>query len=161
MRSVVRCVKTVVVSVALACDTPNTCVIIDNAYATTSGDVVYAAFWEATAFTAPITPGNSSEPHASVFASANAAYAVLAPGWDPQSTATPTLLVVLKSRAEYALDFDNTLHIVIDDATFAGNCATGSPLSQSDADFITQRVFQSTFAGLHYDAATCTTSPRP
>jgi hypothetical protein len=69
------------------------------------------------------------------------------------------------------------LSIPVEDTTFAGNCATGSFLSQQEADFITQVVFPSAqqgagweagpggehipnlFAGLRYDAATCALSP--
>jgi len=50
------------------------------------------------------------------------------------------------------------LHIPVDDATFSGNCAAGSVLTQTQADFITRRVFATDFAGRHYDAATCTTT---
>jgi hypothetical protein len=47
----------------------------------------------------------------------------------------------------------------VDDTDFAGNCATGSALTQSQADVITQLVFPSIFQGLQYDAATCRTTP--
>jgi len=147
--------------IACACDSPATQVIFENDYATTSANVVYEARWEATTLAAPLAPGESSDPQSSVFASSNAAYVVLAPGWDPSSGAAPTSFVVLESRAGYALDFDDTLRISVDDASFAGNCATGSMLSQDDADFLTQRVFAQTFTGLHYDASTCTTTPSP
>ncbi len=160
-----RRVRNVPLALALlgtvACDTPHTQVIVENAYPTASGNVVYRAFWEADSFTAPIAPGSSSDPEDSLFASANTAYAVLAPGWDAASGSIPTSLVVLQSRSGFALAFDKTLTISISDATFAGNCSTGSVLSQADADFITHNIFAADFVGLHYDAATCTTSGSP
>jgi hypothetical protein len=53
----------------------------------------------------------------------------------------------------------DTLQIPVDDETFVGNCASSSFLSQSQADFITQRVFPSIFANLRYDAGNCKTTP--
>jgi hypothetical protein len=64
----------------------------------------------------------------------------------------------MQSRSGFAVHLNDTLHIPVDDADFAGNCATGSALTQSQADFITQLVFPGTFQGLQYDAATCTTT---
>lgn len=57
------------------------------------------------------------------------------------------------------MDVRNTLHIPVSDASFAGNCAAGGVLTQSQADFITQIVFPDVFGGFTYDAATCTTTP--
>src|SRR5580693_2576252 len=97
----------------LACgwDTPHTEVVIDNAYPSSTANVIYEAFWLDNAFTTPISPGTSSDPLVSVFASSNSAYVLLAPGWDPRSSAAPTSFVVLESEGEYGLDFDNTLSI--------------------------------------------------
>lgn len=147
----------------LACgwDTPHTEVVIANAYPSSTANVIYEAYWLDNSFTTPIPPGTSSAPLASLFASPNAAYVLLAPGWDPSSSTAPTSFVVLESEGGFELDFDNTLTITVDDATFNGNCAAGSYLAQAEADFITQRVFAQTFAGLHYDAATCTTTSGP
>jgi hypothetical protein len=142
-------------------DTPHTEVVIANDYPPSTTNVIYEAFWQSIAFTTPVPEGASSDPQTSLFASPNRAYAVLAPGWDPNSGAPPPSFVVLESEGGYALDFDNTLTIPVDDATFNGNCAAGSYLAQADADFITQQVFAQTFAGLRYDAATCTTTSAP
>jgi hypothetical protein len=98
-------------------------------------------------------------PDETVPASANSAYAVVAPGWDPESGISPTSFVVLKSRDGFSVQVGDTLQIPVDDSTFAGNCASGSFLSQSQADFITERIFPSIFAKLRYDAATCKTTP--
>lgn len=141
-------------------DTPYTYVVVDNNYPADAAApfVVYQAFWQAVAFTTPVPPGSSSAPQSAVPASDNTAWVVLAPGWDPSSSSSPTSYVVMQSRSGFAVHLNNTLHIPVDDADFAGNCATGSLLSQSQADFITQLVFPSIFRGLHYDAATCATT---
>lgn len=149
-------------SFALGCDKPSTNVVFDNQYAADSGDVIYQAQWSAVAVSTPVPPGMSSAPADSVPASANTAWVALAPGWDPTSMTPPTSFVVLRSASGFDLHINNTLHIPVDDSTFVGNCAAGSTLSQDEADFITQRVFQGAFIGLTYDASTCTTSmPAP
>ena len=140
------------------CDTPTTYVVLDNTYppSSTNSLVVYEAFWQAIAFQAPIPPGFSTVPQSTIAASANTAYAVLAPGWDPSISTPPTSFIVMQSRGGFAVHLNHTLHIPVDDTTFGGNCAAGSFLSQEQADFLTQRVFRNTFAALKYDAATCT-----
>jgi len=52
---------------------------------------------------APVAPGESSAPQSTVAASDNTAYVVLAPGWDPASSAEPSCLVVLQSRQGYGV----------------------------------------------------------
>jgi hypothetical protein len=148
---------------ATGCDTPDTRVVLDNQYppSTTNALVIFQAFWQAVSFTTAIPPGASSDSQSTVAASANTAYVLLAPGFDPDVDATPTSFVVLQSLTGFGVHFNTTLHIPVDDTTFVGNCAAGSFLTQDQADFITQRVFASTFAGLHYDAATCTTTAGP
>jgi hypothetical protein len=148
---------------------PLTFVVFDNDYPSSSTTplVVYQGYWLAVPFPNPaagavggILPGASSAAQSTVPASANLAYAVLAPGWDPTSSTAPTSFVVLQSYGGFALDLGDTLHIPIDDTTFVGNCAAKSFLSQAQADFITQRVFATVFANSHYDPANCETTPR-
>ena len=146
---------------AAGCEVPTTTVAIENRYPTSGYLVVYQAFWQAVRFTAPVAPGASSDPQNTVPASDNAAYALLAPGWEPGSATPPTSFVVLQSKSGFAVDLDSSLAIPIDDTTFAGDCGAGSHLDQAQADFITMRVFESVFAGLAYDAATCTTEASP
>ncbi len=148
-------------SFAAGCDKPETDVVVDNEYpAWTPGPpVVYRAKWKEVWFDGPISPGASSDPQPAVPASPNTAYVLLAPGWDPTTSAAPTSLVVMQSKDGFDLHLDNTLHIPVDDAHFIGNCAAGSFLSQEQADFITQLVFPSDFESLTYDAATCATTP--
>jgi len=150
-----------VAALGVGCDTPQTFVVLDNRYAPspTNALVVYRAQWHAVSFTAPVSPGASSDPQHTVPASAIAAYVLLAPGWDPSSPTAPTSFVVMQSRDGFEEHLDETLHIPVDDTTFVGNCAAGSFLSQEQADVITQRVFASEFATLRYDAASCTTTP--
>lgn len=140
---------------------PQTNVVLENRYAPSTSLVVYDAWWLNVSFAGqPVPPGIASGPQSTIPASAdNAAYVVLAPGWDPASGAPPGSLVVIQSRGGYAVALGETLHIGVDDADFAGNCAAGSRLAQEQADFLTQVVFAGDFAGLQYDAATCTTTP--
>lgn len=141
------------------CDTPVTNVVLENRYAASpNARVVYRAKWQSVTFADPIAPGAASEPQSALAASANTAYVVLAPGWDPASGSPPTSFIVLQSRTGYGLNLDDTLHIPVDDTTFTGNCAAGEPLSSAQADFITQRLFPDDFASFVYDAKTCTTT---
>ncbi len=137
------------------CDTPHTSAILENA----SASFVYRAQWQSVTFGDPLAPGTASDPHDALPASANDAYVLLAPGWDPSSTTPPSKLIVLHSRAGYALHADQTVRITVNDDAFEGNCAIGSTLSREEADFITQRIFPDVFANATYDPSTCTTSP--
>ncbi len=142
-------------------------VVLDNEYPAwaTQPLVVYRAYWGAVSFQEPVAPGASSDPQDTVAASANTAYAILAPGWAPTdaSSALPTSFVLLQSREGFAVHLNDTLHIPVNDTTFAGNCAANSTLSQLQADFILQLVFTPNIypdaaAPFTYDPATCTTS---
>jgi hypothetical protein len=147
--------------VAAACtEPPATTVVLVNDYppSRTNSLVVFGAYWQAVSFQDPIPPGSSSTPQETVPASANTAYVVLAPGWDPVSPTPPISFVILQSRNGLGVQEGDTLDIAVDDTTFMGNCASGSFLSQSQADFISQLVFPSIFAKLHYDALTCRTT---
>ena len=141
---------------------PTTSVVLENRYPTTPDNalVVYDAHWQNVSFQGQHVPsGASSAPQVTVPASAdNEAYVVLAPGWDPTSTTPPTTFMVLQSRSGFAVALGDTLDIPVDDVGFEGNCAAGSRLTQEQADFLTQIVFASDFAGLQYDASTCTTT---
>ncbi len=142
-------------------DGPHTAVVLTNGYPATGTAplVIYRAYWQNTSFPTPIEPGQSASPQAAESTSGDTAYVVLAPGWDPELQATPTSLVVLQSRSPISVRYNDLLTITVDDATFAGNCAAGTPLPQAQADFITQVVFRSDFAAYRYDAATCTLTP--
>jgi hypothetical protein len=147
------------------CDKPDTRVVIDNQYPSSTpgagavANVIYQAAYKETSFQDPILPGASSDPAAVVAASSNTAYVLLAPGWDPDAGTAPDALVVMQSKDGFAVHLDTTLRIPVDDTTFGGNCAAGSHLTQAQADLITQRVFPDVFAGVAYDPATCATRP--
>jgi hypothetical protein len=151
-----------------ACDTPNpTNAVVDNAYPELAdgGDpstqvVVYKAWFVTTLFTEPVLPAQSSDERRSVPAT-DSAYALLAPGWDPEGTAPPTALIAVQSKGKLSVRRGDVLHLAVSDATFTGNCAAKQPLSQADADFITQRIFPGDFANVTYDATTCTSAPTP
>jgi hypothetical protein len=163
----IRVVLPLFCALVTGCGGPQTTVVVDNDYPPYAVVplVVYDAAWEAVALqqpdgaAAPVPPGDSSGPQSTVPASANTAYVLLAPGWDPASSTPPTSFIVLQSQAGFAVSLGDTLHIPVDDTTFVGNCAAGSFLTQAQADFITQRVFPGDFGSLSYDAATCTTTP--
>jgi hypothetical protein len=148
---------------ATGCDTPSTTVVLENEYPRSAERplVVYDAVWETVEWKTPIPPGTSSDPQPTVATSGSTAYVLLAPGWDAKSGAPPAEYVLLQSRDELGLRFAETLEIPVDDATFAGNCASGSHLSQAQADFMTQLVFAGEFGALGYDAATCTARSGP
>jgi hypothetical protein len=140
-----------------ACETPDpTKAVVQNDYPLTPGAslVVYKVWWAATLFDVPVAPDAASDEQRSVPES-DFAYAVLAQGWDPASTTPPTKLIAVKSKAKLTATRGETLHIVLSDATFVGNCAIKQPLSQEDADFITQRIFPGEFKGVFYNAETC------
>lgn len=133
--------------------------VVDNGYSATQ-TVVYRAWWVATYFPEPVAGGAASTEQRSVPAS-DFAYAVLAPDWDPASATPPARFVVVKSKAPLSLTRGATLHIVVDDQSFTGSCTAGQPLSQEEADFITQRIFPGEFANVTYDAKTCASTPSP
>ena len=140
-----------------ACETPDpTKAVVENDYPMTPGAsiVVYRAWWAATLFDDPVAPGETSDEERSVPES-DFVYALLAPGWDPASGSPPTRLVAMKSKQKLAATRGDTLRIVVSDGTFAGNCAANQPLSQEDADFVTQRIFPGAFANVVYSAQTC------
>lgn len=149
------------------CDTPDpTHAVVENAYPEPppdggeggAGIVVFRTWWVATLFADPVLPGTVSAEERTV-PETGPAYALLAPGWDPESGAPPARLVPVISRAPLRAVRGTTLRIQVSDETFAGNCAAGQPLSEEDADFVTQRIFPGAFAGLVYDARTCTSAP--
>jgi hypothetical protein len=153
---------------AVACDTEDpTMVVVDNDYAAlpdggdpTTEMTVYRVWWVTSLLSDAVAPGAEGQPQRTV-PNADFAYAVLAPGWDPSAPAPPTRFIAARSAAKLSAARGETLHVHVSDDTFVGTCEPGKALSQSDADFITQRIFPAEFAGLAYDATTCTATPLP
>src|SRR5215469_11192668 len=124
---------------ATSCATEDaTIAVVDNGYPTKI--TVFKVWWQTTVFVDAVAPGGEGTAERTVPAT-DTAYAILAPGWDPSSKTPPPVLLPAKSIAPFGTSRGETLHIVVSDATFAGNCAAGEPLTQPDADFITQRIF--------------------
>jgi hypothetical protein len=142
-------------------------VVVDNDFSPTgaaadpsAGTSVFKVWWVTSLLPDPVAPGGEGQAERTVPAT-DFAYAVLAPGWAPSSTTAPSRFLAAKSSVALSASRGDTLHVHVSDATFVGDCAVGAPLTQGDADFITQRIFPGEFAGVVYDAATCTTSALP
>lgn len=148
-------------SLLSACETSDaTQAVFDNQYPVTDAAavgsvVIYKGWWSVAELRDPVAAGSESDP-LRVVKGTDYAYALLAIDWDPASGTTPEMLLPVRTNAKLTADRGDTLHIGISDLTVLGNCLTGKPLSQEDADFITQRIFPGEFAGQGYDAATCT-----
>lgn len=153
----------VLTALTSACETSDeTRAVFDNEYPareSRSPDrvVLYKGWWSVAQLAAPVLPGAESDA-VRVVNGSDYAYALLAIGWDPASGRSPTRVIPIRTNTPLSVARGETLFIDISDATTLGNCLTGQPLSQDDADFITQRIFPGPFTGLHYDAASCTTT---
>jgi hypothetical protein len=130
--------------------------VVDNRHEAPA--VVYRAWWSVTYFATPVPAGGESSANR-VVTSTDYAYALLAPGWDPDAGAPPTTLVAVRTKDKLTVGRGATLHIAFSDETADGNCAAGLPLPQDVADLITKSVFPDEFSGISYDAATCTARP--
>jgi hypothetical protein len=152
----------------VGCSSENpTEVVADNDYPavpdggdSTTEMTVYKVWWMTTLMPDAVMSGDEGQPQRTV-PGAGVAYAVLAPGWDPRSAAPPSRFLAARSAASLTAKRGDTLHVRVSDATFDGNCAAGNPLSQAEADFVTERIFPAEFAGLVYDAATCSARLAP
>ena len=153
-------------AVFAACDTETaTQGVVDNAYPAPpdGGDpakqmVVYRTWWVASYFPDPV-PGGMESSEVRTIPASDFAYAVLANDWDPASMTPPTTFIAVKSKAPLSVARGEVLHITVSDQTFNGNCAGQQPLTQADADFITQSIFPGEFTGFTYDAKTCVLTP--
>jgi hypothetical protein len=150
------------------CETETaTSAVVDNSYPPfgDGGDpatqvVVYRAWYATALFKGALAPGDTSEAERVVPAT-NYAYALLAVGWDPSSAEPPARFVVVRSADKLAVSRGDTLQIAVSSIAFVGDCAAGRPLSQDDADFVTQRIFPGEFANVTYDAASCVLTAKP
>lgn len=151
-------------SLISGCNTPDpTSAVLVNRYPvspnarTSDSVVVYKGWWAVAQFADPVAPDSESDP-VRVVPGTDYGYALLAPGWEPASGAPPSTLIPVRSSQRLSVARGDTLSFVVSDATTDGDCAAGKPLSQEDADFITQRTFPNEFESAVYDAATCTRS---
>ena len=119
---------------------------------------VYKGWWAVTQFADPVAAGQVSDP-VRVVQGNDYGYALLAPGWDPSSSTLPSTLIPLRSASKLSVARGDTLNFVVSDDATVGNCSAGKPLTQEDADFITQRIFPGEFANVNYDATLCKASP--
>lgn len=139
-----------------ACETEApTNAVVENTYV---DGVVYKTWWVTTLFDEPVPASASSSEQRSV-PETGIAYALLAPGWDPASGTPPASLIPVRSKLPLTVGRGATLRIIVSDATFAGQCSAKQPLTQDEADFITQRIFPGELTDIAYDAATCRSTP--
>jgi hypothetical protein len=148
------------------CDDKPTTAVVENGYAlpatgaapANTTTTVFKTWWVTTLFPIPVAAGASSETERTIAAS-DFAYALLAPGWSPDSGAPPPRLVAVKSVQKLTVAAHDLLTIIVSDDRFAGNCAAGTTLTNDDARLIVERIFPGELAGMSYDAATCTSTP--
>jgi hypothetical protein len=148
---------------AAGCDTETaTTAVVDNAYPKdpTGSIAVYKVWWASTLFHEGVAAGESSATFRSVPTTATA-YALLAPGWDPASGHPPARLVLAESKAPFTALRGRTLHIVVDDDTFRGNCNVAGRLTPDEADLIGHDIFPDDLAGRPYDPETCVLGEGP
>lgn len=144
-------------------DAPATLVVVNSYPAQSDAAIaapitIYKVWWKATLIVDPVPPDGASAVARTVPGSDHA-YALLAPGWLPESGAPPTVLVAAQSAERLSLGRGAQLEILISDDTFIGNCAAGRPLDAESASLIVERIFPGDFAGASYDPTTCATTP--
>ena len=141
----------------IGCDTP-TVGVVENHFS--DDTAVYRVWWETTIFLDPLAPGEASDLERIVPAS-DRLYAILAPGWDITSSTPPPKLLPVRSAEALTAIRGTTLHLVLDANAVVGDCAAGKPLTEDEAELITQRIFPGSFLGGSYDAKTCTFAAFP
>jgi hypothetical protein len=145
-----------------ACNTSEpTSAVLSNQYPSASSadssdaTPVYKGWWAVAQFPDPVAAGETSDPVRVVLGS-DYGYALLAPGWDSTSGSPPSTLIPVRSAQKLSVARGELLTFVVSEQATIGDCRADNPLTQEDADFVTQRIFPGQFAGLAYDAASCT-----
>jgi len=164
-------IPTIVVLVSIVCPlfstgcntSEPTTAVLSNEYPSSDANStdsmpVYRGWWSVAQFPDAVPAGQVSDP-VRIVQGNDYGYALLAPGWDVATGAPPTTLLPLRSAQKLSVGRGELLTFVVSELATVGDCRSSRPLSQDDADFITQRIFPGEFAGLVYDAANCTTSP--
>lgn len=141
-----------------------TSAVLSNEYPSVSDESaadampVYKGWWSVAQFPEPVPAGQVSDP-VRIVQGSDYGYALLAPGWDATTGAPPETLIPLRSAEKLSVGRGELLTFVVSERATVGDCKTSQPLSQEEADFVTQRIFPGEFAGLAYDAASCTAAP--
>ena len=136
--------KLLVLLVFCACDDP-ALVVVDDAYPV--GTSVDMTWWHEMLVVDEVASGAESFAYR-VVAGSDYAYALLRRDGVP---------IVVRSKDRLSVEMGETLHVRLAPDAVVGDCATGAPLSQAEADLVTQSIFPEPFAGAIYDAATCKT----
>lgn len=144
--------------ITMACQTNLTEAVVVNEFSTDGGAplTVYRAWYRSTLYLDPIAPGTRSEA-LRVGAGAEVAYALLAPGYDPE--VGPSRLVVARTKEVVETRPGDTSTIVFSEQTAFIGCGSSAPLSREDSEFIMQRIFPGELANLTYDAKSCAATP--
>jgi len=150
---------------AVACNTSEpTTAVLSNEYPNASeassaaSTTIYKGWWSVAQFADPVLPRQVSDP-VRIVPGSDYGYALLALGWDATSGAPPTQLVPVRTVRQLSVARGELLNFLVSPSSIVGDCRNGDPLSQEDAEFITQRIFPGAFTGLAYDAASCSSSP--
>jgi hypothetical protein len=154
-----------IATLAVGCNDQPTTVTVANDYpapsagaASAAGMTVFKVWWVTTLLPSPVAPGETSEAQRTIPGN-DFAYALLAPGWSPDSGSRPERLVAVKSVQKLQGSVHDLLTIAVSDQQFTGNCAAGSLLDDLDAQLIVQSIFPGSFVGLRYEPATCSSLP--
>lgn len=147
-----------------ACNTSEpTSAVLSNEYpaASDAGSAdsmpVYKGWWAVAQFPDPVAAGQVSD-SVRIVQGSDYGYALLAPGWDVMSDTPPATLIPLRSARALSVGRGELLTFVVSDQATVGDCHAGRPLTQDEADYVTQRIFPGEFVNLQYDAESCTTS---
>lgn len=111
--------------------------------------VVNRLWWQTTLFATPVEP-QSSSPLARTVPASDFAYALLTSTADDAGTLLP-----IRSRERLHVERGAVLDVHVNSTDWLGFCDAGQPLTQEEADFITQRIFATQFAAQTFDADSC------
>jgi hypothetical protein len=102
------------------------------------GPTVYKVWYRTTLFTEPVSPGNDSPVHV-VAPGGGVAYALLAPGWDPD--AGPPRSVLGGVTGTIGADKGKVVRIEIAPDKLRTACSAGGQLARDEYDVLRERIF--------------------